>query len=181
MNSPRRSHLSLQMGPWVVPWPVSSTPSLSVGFLLLFLALWTVAIFLVQWGILSIALGHSNQRCRAHSHGGSNSTYSSTFCLGHPFNLSSHAKVGSSLIYTRTWSSEVLSRVKLAIRPSKGHDLRSSFLLPVRVSFLPPIWMGIVMLFSLLRSNPLAVTVSSAFIYFMALYSMLAMVFGSFL
>ena len=57
--------------------------------------------------------------------------------LRSPFNLPGHIKVVSSLIYIRTWSIRVVSRVKLANLPVGGLECLSSRRSPVLVIFHP--------------------------------------------
>ena len=74
--------------------------------------------------------------------------------FGSPFSLSSQFSVMSSLIYTRTQSSGVFSRVKLIVLLGGGFDLLSSLQSFVRVEFLSLSWWGLSCL-SFFFSSPL--------------------------
>ena len=101
--------------------------------------------------------------------------------FGLPFSLSNHASAGPFFIYMRTWSSRVFSGVKLAILPDGGLDLLLSLRSFARADFLPLSWRGPSCLSLFFGLPPWAIMASSAFMNFVALYNMSAIVFGSFL
>lgn len=98
-----------------------------------------------------------------------------------PFSLSGHVNAGSSLIRMRTWSSRVFNGVKLAVLLRGGLDLWSSFLSLVWANFLPLSGQGSSCFSLLFRLLPRAIMASLVFMYFVARYSMSAVVYWSFL
>ena len=81
----------------------------------------------------------------------------------------------------RTWSNKVFKGVKFIVLPNRGFDLLLSLQLLVRVDFLPQSGWGSSYLSFFFGLPPQVIIASSAFIYFMALYSISAIVFRSLL
>ena len=86
-----------------------------------------------------------------------------------------------STICMKTWSIVVFSGVKLVILLGEGLDLLSSLRSFVQADFLPLSWWKSSYLSLFFGLPPRAIMAFSMFIYLVALYNMLAIVFGPFL